>query len=353
MSNVHVTGSSAASPNVHEERAPGPAAGPPPLLDVRDLSVAFPARHGLVLAADRVNFRVEAGRTLGLVGESGCGKSVTLRSLIRLVPYPGEIIDGAILWKGRDLRRVSGAELTRIRGLEISMIFQDPMSCLNPVFTIGEQIAETLRLKLGAKSKEARERAVDLLDRVGIPSPAARLRDYPHQLSGGMRQRVMIAIAIATRPALLLGDEPTTALDVTIQDQILSLLAGIREETGMSMILVSHDVGVVAQNSDDVAVMYAGSVVERGPARAVLESPRHPYTRGLLGAIPGIEPRTDGARLVPIPGQPPSLVDLPRGCPFQPRCPLARPGCADVTMELDVPAPGHGSACPFSDGRAS
>jgi oligopeptide/dipeptide ABC transporter ATP-binding protein len=349
MSDTRVAGSPAA-PN---EGAPGIVPAAPWLLDVRDLSVAFPARRGLVLAADRVSFTLEAGRTLGLVGESGCGKSVTLRSLLGLVPYPGEVIDGEVLWRGRDLRRASSAALTRIRGLEISMIFQDPMSCLNPVFSVGEQIEETLRLKLGLKPREARERAVDLLDRVGIPSPSARLRDFPHQLSGGMRQRVMIAIAIATRPALLLGDEPTTALDVTIQDQILSLLAEIRGETGMSMILVSHDVGVVAQNSDDVAVMYAGSIVERGPARAVLESPRHPYTRGLLGAIPGIEPRSAGERLVPIPGQPPSLSDLPGGCPFQPRCPSARAECAEVSMALDVPAPGHGSACPFVGGAAS
>jgi oligopeptide/dipeptide ABC transporter ATP-binding protein len=320
------------------------------LLDVRDLTVGFPAREGVVLAADRVSFRLLAGRTLGLVGESGCGKSVTLRSLLGLVPYPGEIISGEILWDGRDLRAVSRSELTRIRGTEISMIFQDPMSSLNPVFTVGDQIEETLRIKLGLGGREARERSIELLDHVGIPSAASRVRDYPHQMSGGMRQRVMIAIAIASRPRLLLGDEPTTALDVTIQDQILALLAGIREETGMSMILVSHDVGVVAQNSDDVAVMYAGRIVERGVSADVLGNPRHPYTLGLLRAIPGIEASEDRPPLIPIPGQPPNLAELPAGCPFQPRCPFVRDACAEVSMELDAPAPGHGSACPFVDG---
>ena len=320
------------------------------LLDVRDLTVGFPAREGVVLAADRVSFALPAGRTLGLVGESGCGKSVTLRSLLGLVPYPGEIIAGEVLWDGRDLRTVSRSELTRLRGTEISMIFQDPMSSLNPVFTVGDQIEETLRIKLGLGGREARERSIELLDHVGIPSAASRVRDYPHQMSGGMRQRVMIAIAIASRPRLLLGDEPTTALDVTIQDQILALLAGIREETGMSMILVSHDVGVVAQNSDDVAVMYAGRIVERGVSADVLGNPRHPYTLGLLRAIPGIEASEDRPPLIPIPGQPPNLAELPAGCPFQPRCPFVRDACAEVSMELDAPAPGHGSACPFVDG---
>ena len=323
------------------------------LLDVRELTVGFPAADGLVLAADRVSFGLPPGRTLGLVGESGCGKSVTLRSLLGLVPYPGEILAGAIVWDGRDLRTLPRAELTRIRGSEISMIFQDPMASLNPVFSVGDQLAETLRVKLGLAGREARERAVELLDHVGIPSPSTRVRDYPHQLSGGMRQRVMIAIAIASRPRLLLGDEPTTALDVTIQDQILALLAGIREEAGMAMILVSHDVGVIAQNSDVVAVMYAGRIVERGAAAEVLASPRHPYTLGLLRAIPGIEVSAGRPPLVPIPGQPPNLAELPPGCPFQPRCPLVRGACAEVSMELDVPAPGHGSACPFADGGAA
>jgi oligopeptide/dipeptide ABC transporter ATP-binding protein len=288
-----------------------------------------------------------------VVGESGCGKSVTLRSLLRLVPYPGEVIAGSIFWMGRDIQEMSKKEMERIRGREISMIFQDPTSCLNPVFSIGDQITEMLRLKLGMTRQQASIRSIELLDRAGIPSPRRRLADYPHQLSGGMRQRVMIAIAIASQPKLLLADEPTTALDVTIQDQILSLLAEIREETGMSMILVSHDVGIVAQNADEVAVMYAGRIIERGTAAEVLYKPRHPYTRGLLNAIPGIEQSGRREQLEPIPGQPPNLTELPPGCPFQPRCPSVRDACSTVSLELDRPEPEHGSACPFLDREES
>jgi peptide/nickel transport system ATP-binding protein/oligopeptide transport system ATP-binding protein len=248
---------------------------------------------------------------------------------------------------------MSRRELERIRGKEISMIFQDPTSCLNPVFSVGDQITEMLRMKLHMTRQKATERAFELLDRVGIPSPRRRLKDYPHQLSGGMRQRVMIAIAIASQPKLLLADEPTTALDVTIQDQILSLLAEIREETGMSMILVSHDVGVVAQNADEVVVMYAGKIVERGKVHEVLYKPRHPYTRGLLHAVPKIEHVGQRDPLEPIPGQPPNLANLPQGCPFQPRCPFVQDSCTGVTMELDSEDFAHGSACPFTDGEAA
>ena len=321
------------------------------LLKVQDLTIGFADRRGFLLAANRVSFSLPKDHTLGVVGESGCGKSVTLRSLLGLVPYPGEVIAGNILWMDSDLRTMPRRELERIRGREISMIFQDPTSCLNPVFSVGDQITEMLRVKLRMSRQNASDRAVELLDRVGIPSPKQRLTDYPHQLSGGMRQRVMIAIAIASQPKLLLADEPTTALDVTIQDQILSLLAEIREETGMSMILVSHDVGVVAQNADEVAVMYAGRLVEKGSAREVLHKPRHPYTRGLLNAVPKIEQVGQRSPLIPIRGQPPNLADLPQGCPFQPRCPFVNDKCYSVLMELDRPEPEHGSMCPFVDGE--
>jgi oligopeptide/dipeptide ABC transporter ATP-binding protein len=318
-----------------------------PLLDVRDLSVGLTNRHGAFLATDRIRFTVETGQSVGLLGESGCGKSITLRALLGLVPHPGEIVGGSVHWKGRDWRNLTRQEIRRIRGKEIAMIFQDPAACLNPVFTIGDQIIETLHLKLNHKPRAARELAADLLDQVGIPAPRERLALYPHELSGGMRQRVMIAMAIGAVPDLLLADEPTTALDVTIQDQILTLLAGLKDRTAMSIILVSHDVGVVAQNCDVILVMYAGRIMEAGPAHDVLKAPRHPYTRGLLAAIPQL--RVSGARhpLKTIAGQPPNPADLPEGCPFQQRCSFARPECRGIAVTLDRPSPGHGSACPF------
>ncbi len=318
-----------------------------PLLEISDLTIGFADARGIVLPADGVNIQVQKNETVGLLGESGCGKSVTLRSILDIVPYPGEVIGGSICLEGRDLRNLPKRALQKIRGKEISMIFQDPASCLNPVFTIGEQLTETLRVRLGMPAAAARKRAIELLDHVGIPSPAQRLKLYPHQLSGGMRQRVMIALAIAPRPKLLLADEPTTALDVTIQDQILNLLASLRAETGMSMILVSHDVGVVAQNSDSVAVMYAGKILEYGRVRDVLGAPRHPYTLGLLAAVPTLEAAGKRQPLESIPGQPPNLADLPPGCPFQPRCPFVRDECATIPVELDARYPAHGSACPF------
>jgi oligopeptide/dipeptide ABC transporter ATP-binding protein len=317
------------------------------LLEVRDLSIGFPARDGLVLAADAIGFSVAPGACLGLVGESGSGKSMTLRSIVDIVPRPGEILGGEIRWRGVDTRSLPRREQHALRGREIATIFQDPTSSLDPVQSIGDHLVETLRLT-GERSRPRLEaRAIELLDRVGIASPAARLRDYPHQLSGGMRQRVMIALAIATGPSLLLADEPTTALDVTIQDQILSLLAEIRAGSGMAMILVSHDVGVIARDADEIAVMYAGRIVEHGPSADVLRRPRHPYTRGLLAAMPSLEPRRPGVPLVPIPGQPPDLATLPPGCPFATRCSEARPACADVSMVLDEVPERHGSACPF------
>jgi oligopeptide/dipeptide ABC transporter ATP-binding protein len=318
-----------------------------PLLEVRDLAVGFADRRGVFLAVEGFSLAVETGQAVGLLGESGCGKSVTLRALLDLVPYPGEVVSGTVSWKGRDLRKVARRDLLKIRGKEIAMVFQDPAACLNPVLTVGSQIVEMLRVKLNMPAKAARARAAELLSHVGIPAARERLQLHPHQLSGGMRQRVMIAMAVAARPDLLLADEPTTALDVTIQDQILKLLATLRDESGMAMILVSHDVGVVAQNCDVIVVMYAGRVMEAGPAGDVVHRPRHPYTRGLLAAIPDIE--AGGGRLNPILGQPPSVSEFVPGCPFQPRCAFARADCGTLPVVLDRAPPAHGSACPFVD----
>jgi peptide/nickel transport system ATP-binding protein len=331
---------------------PDPQAPPgPALLDVRGLTIGFPAGEGLLLAADRVDFQVAAGRTVGLVGESGCGKSVTLRSLLGLVPYPGEVLSGEIAWQGEDLLGASKHRLGELRGREISMIFQDPTACLNPVFTVGDQITETLRKRGGLGKRDAQMRAIELLDRVGVPSPERRLRAYPHQLSGGMRQRVMIAIAISARPKLLLADEPTTALDVTTQEQILALLKEFQAQDGMAIVLVSHDLGVIAETCDEVAVMYAGRIVEAGLNEAVMRSPRHPYTRGLIQAMPSLEV-SDEPPPVPIRGQPPNLADLPPGCPFAPRCDFSRPECESVPVTLDADLIDHGSACPFVSAAA-
>jgi len=317
------------------------------LLEVRELTVGFPSRRGVVLAANRVNLSLSYSRTLGLVGESGCGKSVTLRSVIAMVPKPGEILSGEVLWDGRDLIGRSSREMRAIRGREITMIFQDPGASLNPVYSLGVQISEIFRVRLGFSRKDAYDRTVDLLRSVGIPSPAERIRNYPHQLSGGMRQRVMIAMAVAPGPRLLLADEPTTAVDVTIQEQILSLLTELQQESGMAMLLVSHDLGVISQTCDDIAVMYAGYVVECGSRDEIVSSPRHPYTRALLAAELVFEPSEHRSRLETIGGQPPDLGDLPPGCPFQQRCPHAKQECSDVPMVLDRPAPEHGSTCPF------
>jgi peptide/nickel transport system ATP-binding protein len=316
------------------------------LLSIRELTVAFPSRSGVVLAANRIELALQPGRTLGLVGESGCGKSVTLRTIVRMTPPPGEVLAGEVLWHDRDLMKLSSAEIRSVRGREITMIFQDPGASLNPVLSVGAQIAEVLRVKLGIGRSEAKDRVIELLRSVGIPSPAQRAREYPHQLSGGMRQRVMIAMAIAAGPGLLLADEPTTALDVTVQEQILSLLMQLQETSGMAMILVSHDLGVIAQTCDDAAVMYAGYVVERGPTDEVINSPRHPYTRALLAAELVFDPLQSRSRLETIGGQVPDLGDLPPGCPFLDRCSHAQAECREVPMTLDRPVPEHGSACP-------
>lgn len=319
-----------------------------PLLQVEGLTVGFPTRGDAVaMASNDVSFEVRAGQTLGLVGESGCGKSVTLRAIIRLVQYPGQVLGGAVHLRGRNLLELDHAEIEAVRGEEISMIFQDPATCLNPLFRVGGQVTEVLRVKRGLNGREAEEEAHELLDRVGIRAARARMRDYPHQLSGGMRQRVMIAMAVATRPKLLLADEPTTALDVTIQDQILSLISSLADELEMATILVSHDLGVIAEVCEEVAVMYGGRIVERGPTENVLAHPRHPYTEGLAQAVNELAgARRNGSRVLQtLPGQPPTLSELPEGCSFAPRCRYAQPECEVFDMHLDAPPPSHATAC--------
>jgi len=316
------------------------------LLAVEGLVTVFPTWSGVAVAANHVSFSIAAGETLGLVGESGSGKSVTCRSILRLVPRPGEILGGSIHFDGKDVLALSARELRAIRGAEISMIFQDPMSSLNPVYTIGDQISEPLRAHRGMGRRAARVEAAQLLDRVGIPSPRERLDAYPHELSGGMRQRVMIAISC--KPKLLLADEPTTALDVTIQDQILSLLLDLQADEGMAILLVSHDLGVIAQTCDRVCVMYGGYVVEESPAAEIFERSKHPYTAALLRALPELAVERAGRRLTPIPGQPPDLASLPDGCPFRPRCGFARPACAEVPMILQPAGPEQWTACSFA-----
>jgi oligopeptide transport system ATP-binding protein len=314
------------------------------LLEVRDLKTHFFTREGVVQAVDGVSFDVDKGRTLGIVGESGCGKSVTALSIMGLIPKPpAKIVAGSVGFDGRDLTKLSEKQLEDVRGRQIAMIFQDPMTSLNPTFKIGTQITETLDRHFDTPKAEARKRAVELLEEVGIPRAAERLDDYPHQFSGGMRQRVMIAIALSCNPKLLIADEPTTALDVTIQAQILDLLERLREEHQMAMIIITHDMGVVAEAADDVAVMYAGQIVEQAPALDLFENPEHPYTEALLGALPQLEGegiRT--GRLTAIPGRPPDLVDLPEGCRFAPRCPYRdEDTCADTAQELREIRQGH------------
>jgi oligopeptide/dipeptide ABC transporter ATP-binding protein len=312
-----------------------------PVLAVDGLRVEFPSEQGPVKAASNVRFSVPRGGTLGVVGESGCGKSVTLRALCGLVPEPGRIVGGTVHLDGVPYR--SAEELAGLRGEKVSMIFQDPASSLNPVLTVGAQIGEVLRVKLGYSRRAARAEAVELLGHVGIPEPARRLSCYPHELSGGMRQRVMIAMAIACRPRVLLADEPTTALDVTTQEQILRLLLRLQDESGMAIILVTHDLGVVEEVCDEVAVMYAGYVVERGSIEELVTAPKHPYTRGLIAAMPQIDARTLPAVIV---GQPPDLGMLPPGCPFAPRCPQVRAECESIPMETLTLT---NCACPFAD----
>jgi oligopeptide/dipeptide ABC transporter ATP-binding protein len=296
-----------------------------PLLSVRHLTTVFDTPRGQVTVVNDVSFEIRRGETLGLVGESGSGKSVTALSILRLIQPPGRIARGAIRFKGRDLFGLDEAAMREVRGAGISLIFQEPSTALNPVFTVGDQIGEAMRVHGRASRKDARARAIELLEAVHIPDAAARVRDYPHQLSGGMRQRVMIAIALACRPALVIADEPTTALDVTIQAQILDLLREMKAAFDVSLLLITHDLGVVAETADRVAVMYAGRIVETGPVRALFHLPAHPYTRGLLASIPGGAP---GTRLKAIDGSVPAMASLPRGCAFNPRCPDRFEPCA-------------------------
>ena len=314
-----------------------------PLLQVENLQTHFRTPDGINRAVDGVSFHVEAGETVAIVGESGCGKSVTANSLLRLIPEPPGRIAGRILFEGRDLLALPDREMRKIRGNDISMIFQEPMTSLNPVLTIARQLGETVRLHQGLDRKAAEERSIEMLRLVGIPEPARRVRSYPHQLSGGMRQRVMIAMALACRPRVLIADEPTTALDVTVQAQILALLDDMRGETGAAVLLITHDLGVVADHADEVVVMYAGRVAETGPAASVLSTPQHPYTVGLLGAAPRLDgPR--GTRLATVEGTVPDLADPPEGCRFKTRCPFRIAVC-DTRPPLIEVAPGHRAAC--------
>jgi oligopeptide/dipeptide ABC transporter ATP-binding protein len=318
------------------------------LLDVIDLTTLFRLPKGKIFANKNVSLSIERGKTLGIVGESGSGKSVFCRSILRLIPSPpGRIAGGQVWFEEKDLLKLSESEMQKVRGTEIAMIFQDPMTSLNPVWRIGDQITEGLRIHDRVSGKQAREIGVTLLRQVGIPSPEQRIDEYPHRLSGGMRQRVMIAMAIASKPKLLLADEPTTALDVTIQDQILSLMLELQDQVGMSIILVSHDMGIVAETSDRVAVMYAGEVMEQAPTEAIFRNPLHPYTLGLLLSIPRMEAGTE--RLIPIEGQPPDLLKLPVGCPFADRCSVATPDCAETPTTLRQVEPNHYTACLYPE----
>jgi oligopeptide/dipeptide ABC transporter ATP-binding protein len=308
----------------------------PHLLEVTDLQTHFPTRAGLVRAVDGVSFHLDRGELLGLVGESGCGKSMTALSVMRLIAPPGRIVNGKILFDGKDLLQLSDAEMRQMRGDDIAMIFQDPMTSLNPVFTVGEQIAEALRLHRKMSRKDARQATIEAMREVAIPDPARRLDDYPHQLSGGMRQRVMIAMALACNPKLLIADEPTTALDVTIQAQILELLDELRKQRELAVLLITHDLGVVAEVADRVAVMYTGRIVEESPVEELFARPKHPYTEGLLRSVPKLtgEDVIKKERLETIEGVVPSPTDLPPGCHFAPRCPHRMPRCTEGLIPL-------------------
>jgi len=344
---------SASGPIEPSHPAPGGATAPlhsrlgndsEPLLEVRDLKTYFYTDRGIARAVDGVSFRIPARSTLGLVGESGCGKSVSALSILRLIQSPpGKIVGGSIHFEGRNLLELSEEEIRRVRGNKISMIFQEPMTSLNPVFTIGDQITEAIRTHQPVNRVEALDRAIELLRRVRIPSAETQVTQYPHQISGGMRQRVMIAMALACNPKLLIADEPTTALDVTIQAQILELLRELQQEFGMSILLITHDLGVVAEMADFVAVMYAGQVVEYAPAEELFAHPSHPYTLGLFHSRPSLGQRKE--RLNVIPGTVPNPIHFPSGCRFHPRCSYVQDVCRTTDVRLEEVAPEHTSAC--------
>ncbi|WP_432248033.1 ABC transporter ATP-binding protein [Streptomyces sanyensis] len=324
-----------------------------PLLEVRDLHVEFHTREGVAQAVNGVNYTVSAGETLAVLGESGSGKSVTAQAIMGILDMPpGRIPKGEVLFRGRDLLTMSPEERRRIRGSKIAMIFQDALSSLNPVLTVGYQLGEMFRVHQGLSKKEAKVKAIELMDRVKIPAAAARVNDYPHQFSGGMRQRIMIAMALALEPDLIIADEPTTALDVTVQAQVMDLLAELQREYNMGLILITHDLGVVADVADKIAVMYAGRIVETAPVHELYRRPAHPYTRGLLDSIPRLDQK--GQELYAIKGLPPNLLKIPSGCAFNPRCPKAQDVCSTdipvlhpVTEQDGGELPGRGSACHF------
>jgi oligopeptide transport system ATP-binding protein len=318
-----------------------------PLLEVKNLKTQFFTQDGVVKAVDDVSFYVMPGETLGVVGESGSGKSMTGLSIMRLIPNPpGKIVNGEILFNGRDVLKMSEEQVRGIRGNDIAMIFQDPMTSLNPVLTINRQISESLQLHMGMNKEQAKRRSIELLETVGIPNAAERVDQYPHQFSGGMRQRVMIAMALSCNPKLLIADEPTTALDVTIQAQILDLMRTLQSETGTGVMMITHSMGVVAGMADRVQVMYAGHIVETATTEEIFANPRHPYTVGLMKSIPRLD-ATKKEKLQPIRGLPPDLIDLPDMCPFVPRCNYAREKCEQKNPPLLEVAPGHYSACWF------
>lgn len=317
---------------------------PSPLIEVRDLKTYFNTSEGIVRAVDGVSFHINRGETVAVVGESGCGKSVTSLSIMRLIPMPpGQFAGGQILFEGQNLLDKTEDEMRKIRGNEISMIFQEPMTSLNPVYTCGDQIAEAIELHQHLSKQEALEKAVEMLDLVGIPSPEQRIREYPHQLSGGMRQRVMIAMALSCRPKLLIADEPTTALDVTIQAQILELMKKLKAEIGMAIMLITHDLGVVAEMAERVVVMYSGKVVEQADVVSLFRNPMHPYTEGLMKSIPRLDQQVE--RLHVIEGTVPNLLDMPPGCHFHPRCPYAKDICRKKEPTLMEVSAGHWAAC--------
>ena len=314
-----------------------------PLLELKRLAVSFSTDDGTVRAVDGIDLALAKGRTLGLVGESGCGKSVTSLAVMGLLPPENSHVSGEVQFEGRDLLKIAQAELRDLRGARLAMIFQEPMTSLNPSYTVGNQIIEAIQRHQGLNAAEARTKAIDMLKLVRIPSPEKRIDDYPHKLSGGMRQRAMIAMALACGPQLLIADEPTTALDVTIQAQILELMRGLRRDTGTAIILITHDLGVVAEMADDVAVMYAGQIVERAPVAALFARPEHPYTVGLLGSIPKLDEKRE--RLPSIEGRVPDMTRPPEGCRFASRCPFVEPACRATAPQLVEVAPGHLSRC--------
>ena len=324
----------------------------PPLLDVQNLQTHFGTIDGVVRAVEGVSFHIDAGETVGVVGESGCGKSVTAMSILRLIQTPPGKIAGKILFQGRDLLELSESEMQSIRGKDISMIFQEPMTSLNPVLTVGRQIGETVVLHEGVSAREAEQRAVEMLTLVGIPAPGRRVREYPHQLSGGMRQRVMIAMALACSPQLLVADEPTTALDVTIQAQILELMRDLKSRVGAAIMLITHDLGVVAEMAQRVIVMYAGRKVEEGTVEEIFLNPLHPYTRGLMGAMPKLGSslhETGRTKLTEIQGQVPSLRKPIIGCAFAGRCPNVTDVCRRIAPAIEQKAPAHWVACHYAE----